>query len=255
MTERNVKTEAIVLRSIKYGETGLILTLFGSETGKISAIAKGARKTSSRMRGPTQLFSRGNFVLYKGKSLYTVTQCEGIEPFLLLRHNLSKFAYASYCTEIVRELLPEGEVNLPAYKLLAGILTMMSVKDEQLAARLFDARMLALAGFQPELYSCVKCGNPLEKDLLFSSLEGGMVCCSGTSGIAVGRDTLEIMRRLSEMNFVQVNRLKPGRKQMQEMETIMKVYWETVLEKRLNSVEFIERMRNSHKVVPEWEKI
>ncbi len=243
MKERNVKTEAIVLRSIKYGETDLILTLFGLETGKISAIAKGARKTSSRMRGPTQLFSRGRFVLYKGKTLYTVTQCESIEPFMLLRQSLSKFAYASYCTEIIRELLPEEEVNLPAYRLLVEILTMMSVKEEQLAARLFDFRMLALAGFQPQLDSCVKCGKPLEKNLFFSSLEGGMVCCSGTSGIEVGRDTLAIMCRLSEMGPELVNRLKPGRKQMQDMETIMKVYWETILEKRLNSVEFIERMR------------
>lgn len=242
MPEKNVKTEAIVLRSIKFGETDLILTLLGSETGKISAIAKGARKTSSRMRGPTQLFSRGRFMLYKGKTLYTVTQCESIEPFILLRQNLSKFAYASYCTEIVRELLPEEEVNLPAYKLLAGIFAMMSVKDEQLAARLFDFRMLALAGFQPQLFSCVKCGKPLEKDLFFCSQEGGMVCCGGTLGIPVGRDTLAIMRRLSEMDLQQAGRLKLGPTQLKEMETVMKAYWELILEKRLNSVEFIERM-------------
>lgn len=243
MTDRTVKTEAIVLRSFKYGEADLILTLFGRSTGRISAIAKGARKTKNRMRGNLQLFGLGNFLLYKGKSLYTVTQCESKEPFLILRENLSKFAYASYCIEIMRELLPEEEVNVHAYRLLCEILRLMSSGGEELAARLFDFRMFKISGYQPEMSCCVKCGGSLTPTSVFSALEGGMICCGGAKGIHVGQDTLAVMNLLLGMDIPKACRLKVGAGPLKEMEKVTRAYWENILEKRLKSVQFIEKMR------------
>ena len=244
MKDKTVKTEAIVLRSFKFGEADLILTLFGRNTGKISAIAKGARKTKSRMRGALQLFSRGEYLLYQGKSLYTITQCEILDPFLVLRQNLSKFAYASYCTEILRDLLLEEEINLPAYNLISEIFQIMCSKDEELAARIFDAHMLKISGYQPQLSCCVKCGKPLPERPVFSCLEGGVACCGGARGIPIGRDTLAVMDRISQMEINKVDRLKPSPKHFCEMETVMRAYWEYILEKRLLSVQFIEKMRH-----------
>jgi len=221
----------------------MILTLLGRSTGKVSAIAKGARKSTSKMRSSVQLFSQGNYLLYRGKSLYTLTQCETKEPFLILRQDLSKFAYASYCVEIIREALPEGEVNLPAYNLLSNVLKMMCISDERLAARLFDFRMLKISGYLPHLTCCVKCGRPLPDKAVFSSQDGGMVCCGGVSGVLVGKDTVAIMSRLAEIEISKANRLKPSPKHLSEMEKVTKAYWETVLEKPLQSVEFIDRMR------------
>lgn len=243
MADRNVKTEAIVLRSFKYGETDLILTLFGRSTGKISAIAKGARKTRSRMRGTLQLFSQGNYLLYRGKSLFTVTQCETEEPFINLRQNLSKYAYASYCTEIMREILPEEEVNLPAYNLMSETLKVMSATREDILARFFDIRMLKISGYQPELSCCVKCGGPLPERPVFSSLEGGIVCCGDPKGIQVGRDTLAVMASLSQTDIHIINRLKPSPRHLSEMETITRAFWESILDKNLLSAKFIEKMR------------
>lgn len=243
MTEKTVKTEAIVIRSFKFGESDLILTLFGRNTGKISAIAKGARKPKSRMRGPLQLFTRGNYLLFRGKNLYTVTQCESIEPFMVLRQNLAKFAYASYCAEITREVIPEGEANLPAYNLLSQVLRMTAAEGEQLAARFFDFQMLSLSGYQPQLSCCVKCGGPVPDRPVFSCIDGGIVCCGAEGGIPVGRDTLAVMGSLFQMDIHKVQRLRASSKNLREMEIVTKAYWETILEKRLHSVEFIEKMR------------
>lgn len=231
------------MRSYKFGEADLILTLFGRKTGKISAIAKGVRKTRSRMRGGVQLFSLGDFVLYKGKSLYTVTQCEMEQPFIPVRHDLSKFAYASYCAEIMKELFPEEEANVPAFNLLVNTLTQMSNSGEELAARMFDVRMLGLSGYQPELTCCVKCTGALPPHPVFSSPDGGIVCCGGVKGIPVGKDTLALMRRLMEMDMDTLDRLRPSPKNFLEMERVLKSYWEYILEKDLMSVEFIVKMR------------
>ena len=231
MAEKTVKTEAIVLRSYKYGESDLILTLLGRSTGKISVIAKGARKTKSRMRGTLQLFSIGDYLLYRGKSLYTVTQCETREPFVILREDLSKFAYASYCTEIVRELLPEEERNLQAYRLLSSTLNFIAVSQEEFAARLFDIRMLKIAGFLPELCRCVRCGGLLPERPFFNCLEGGAVCCGAAEGIRVGKDTLAIMNCLAQIDMDKAGRIKPSPKNLEEMEKVVKSYWEFILEK------------------------
>lgn len=231
------------MRSFKYGEADLILTLFGRKTGKISVIAKGVRKTQSRIRGAVQLFSMGDFLLYKGKSLYTVTQCQIDEPFMSLRQDLFKFAYASYCTEIIRELIPEEEVNMPAFGLLTEVFQLMSSSREELAARMFDVRMLGLSGYQPQLSCCVRCGGPLPETPFFSHMDGGVICCGERKGIPVGRDTLAVMRCLTDKNSGTVSRLKPSHKNYQEMERVLKNYWEYILEKKLMSVEFIEKMR------------
>lgn len=243
LADKAVKTEAIVLGSFKYGEADLIVTFFGRNTGKVRAIAKGARRAKSKMRGSLQLFNRGDYLLYKGKSLYTLTQCESKEPFVVLRQDLSKFAYASYCAEIVREILPEEELNLDAYTLLLNIFKIMSVNQEQLAARLFDLHMLKISGYFPELSCCINCGNPLSGKAVFSPLEGGMVCCGGVSGITVGKDTAAVMHHLAEMDISKAYRLKPSPRNLDEMERVTKAYWEYILEKRLHSVEFIEKIR------------
>ena len=242
MAEKTVKTQAAVLRSYKYGESDLILTLFGLSTGKVSAIAKGARKTKNRMRGTLQLFSIGNFLLYKGKSLYTVTQRETEEPFVILRQDLSKFAYASYCAEIIGELLREEEPNVPAFRLLSIVLSLIASGQEEFAARLFDMRMLKISGFLPEMCRCVKCGGHLPERPVFSCAEGGAVCCGG-KGVQLGKDTLAVMNNLSKMDMQKTHRLRPSAKNLKEMEQVTRAYWETILEKSLKSVEFIERMR------------
>ncbi|MEG3067513.1 MAG: DNA repair protein RecO [Syntrophaceticus schinkii] len=103
------KAEAIVLRSIVYGEADRILTLFTREDGKVSAIAKGVRKTTSRLRGAVQLFSHTRLVLYSGRSLDTVSQGEAEDEFSYLERDLECFATASYCAELVSRLTPERE--------------------------------------------------------------------------------------------------------------------------------------------------
>jgi len=236
------------LRSIKYGEADIILTLLGCRTGKISAIAKGARKPKSRMRGTVQLFNYGNYLLYRGKSFYTVTQCETKEPFTILREDLLKFAYASYIAELLTEVLPEEEINTGAFILLISVLNMIAKKEEILAVRLFDAKLLKLAGYQPQLTACVACGGRLDENIVFSAREGGVLCsgCSKnfSAGVPVKKGTLAVLSRLAGTDLKRAERLKIGSTYYDEMEKLLEVYWEYILEKRLKSLDFIKTVRS-----------
>ncbi|NLJ99717.1 MAG: DNA repair protein RecO [Clostridia bacterium] len=250
-TGRSVKTEAVVLRSIKYGEADVILTLFGRNTGKIGAIAKGVKKPKSRMRGTVQLFSFGDYMLYRGKSLYTVTQCETKEPFSILREDLVKLTYASYIAEILMGLLQEEEVNPPVFNLMLVVMYMLSREYGTLAVRLFDLKMLKLAGYEPGLLSCVLCQGPLGQGVKFSNMDGGVVCvrCAARTaqGQKVSKGTLAIMNHLiTENNLSKLDRLKISHNAHMEMENILHSYWQYILERRLKSISFLKDIRILH---------
>ena len=94
--ERTYRTEAIVLKRTDFGEADRLLTLFSKDLGKISAIAKGARKPQSRKTGHVELFMRSKFFIAKGRNLDIITQAEMVDPHAPLREDLLRVSLASY---------------------------------------------------------------------------------------------------------------------------------------------------------------
>jgi DNA repair protein RecO (recombination protein O) len=129
--------EALVLRARDYGEADKILTLYTKEQGKVSAIAKGARKPKSRLRGGVQLFSHSRIVLYRGPSLDTVTLAETVQAFAPLREDLTFLSYASYLVELLDCAVPEREPHEGIFHLAINCLELFPEKDPELVARLF----------------------------------------------------------------------------------------------------------------------
>lgn len=182
------KAEAIVLRSRVYGEADRLLTLFTREAGKVSAIAKGVRKPTSRLRGAVQLFSHTHLVLYTGKSLDTITQGEAEETFSFLQHDLERLAVASSCAELVDRLTLEKQPLEKVFQLLLAALRALEKGGPELLARVFEIKLLALLGYQPRLEECVLGGHegwrPPEPGareagpVWFSVEKGGVLCSS-----------------------------------------------------------------------------
>lgn len=179
------KAEAIVLRSMVYGEADRILTLFTREAGKISAIAKGVRKTTSRLRGAVQLFSHTRLVLYGGRSLDTVSQGEAEEEFSYLEQDVERFATASYCAELVDRLTPEREPQSRVFFLMLSVLQALKQGDAELAARIFELKLLDVLGYCPSLTECVVGNHALSsatgegiQRVWFSIERGGVVCAA-----------------------------------------------------------------------------
>lgn len=188
------KAEAVVLRSRVYGEADRILSLFTKEWGKISAIAKGVRKPTSRLRGAVQLFSHTHLVLYKGKTLDTVTQGEATEDFSFLQDDLERLTAASYCAELVERLTFENQPLPKLFWLLLTALRTLRWGDPVLVARVFEVQLLAILGYRPRLDDCVVCGrrrqilppDSRERVISWFSIEKGGMVCSGCAAETPG---------------------------------------------------------------------
>jgi DNA repair protein RecO (recombination protein O) len=179
------KTEAIVLRSIRYGEADRILHLYSRERGRIGAVAKGVRRPKSRFGGRLEPLFRVGLVLHEGRGeLCTVTSVETIHPHAALRESGAALARATEACQAVLRLFDSAEPNLPAYNLLAHELALLDASPAAAArgqALAFRLKLLLAAGFVPELASCASCG---EREHLgaFSAGAGGVVCAACEAG-------------------------------------------------------------------------
>lgn len=183
---RSLRTDAIVLRSIRYGEADRILHLYTPEHGRIGAIAKGARRTRSRFGARLEPFFHLRTLLYEGRSdLRTVTSAETIEAHGQLRERAATLDAAARACDAVTRLFESGDPSPPVFHLLANELRLLDADERnarqahQLAFRL---KLLVAGGFTPQLAACATCG---ESDHLtgFSGAAGGVVCgaCEASS--------------------------------------------------------------------------
>jgi DNA repair protein RecO (recombination protein O) len=181
----SLKTEAIVLRGIRYGEADRVLHLYTPERGRVSAIAKGVRRAKSRFGGRLEPFFRLNLVLYQGKSdLMTVTSAETIAGHPRLREHAAAIDGAARACDAVGRLFGDGEPHPGVYHLLANQLALLD-REPACATRAnalaFRLKLLLAAGFAPHLASCASCGEP-DHLVGFSGAAGGVVCGSCEAG-------------------------------------------------------------------------
>jgi DNA repair protein RecO (recombination protein O) len=177
-------TPAIVLRRIDFGDYDLIITFFSSTQGKISAIAKSAKKSTKRFAGVLELFSVLNIVCSTGrkKGLPILQEAALVEPFSNIRSSIIKTAYASYWAELVNEWMESGQPQAWLYRLLEYVLRELDMDrtSESALSILFQMRFLTIAGLVPNLRHCSVCGIEMEKmpnsSVRFNLAKGGIAC-------------------------------------------------------------------------------
>jgi DNA repair protein RecO (recombination protein O) len=174
-----LRTEAIVLRSLRYGEADRILHLYTPMRGRVGAIAKGVRRTRSRFGGRLEPFSHVDLQLHEGRSdLLTVTGADSIDPHARLRDGAAALDAAGRACDAVARLFESGDAHPEVFHLLCNELRLLedvtatTTLANQLAFRL---KLLVAAGFGPQLSACASCG---EREHLFgfSGAAGGVVC-------------------------------------------------------------------------------
>jgi DNA repair protein RecO (recombination protein O) len=182
---RTFKTEAIVLRSIRYGEADRVLHLYTPDRGRIGAVAKGVRRVKSRLGGRLEPLSRVRLVLHEGRGeLCTISQVDTVHPHAALRERRDSLERATQACEAVLRLLDSTESNRPAYNLLCnelGLLDADAAAAGRAQALAFRLKLLLAAGFAPELASCATCGEAEELGA-YSPSAGGVVCAGCEAG-------------------------------------------------------------------------
>jgi DNA repair protein RecO (recombination protein O) len=183
-----LKTEAVVLRSIRYGEADRVLHLYSATRGRIGAIAKGVRRPRSRFGGRLEPFFRLDLVLYEGRGdLATVTSAHTLAAHANLRASGPALEAAARACDAVLRLCDTAEANPPAYNLLCRYLALLDGAESvagdgcgdgaasRATALAFRLKLALATGFSPELASCARCGEP-DGLVGFSGAAGGVVC-------------------------------------------------------------------------------
>jgi DNA repair protein RecO (recombination protein O) len=194
MAVRAVKTEAVVLRSIRYGEADRILHLYTPARGRVGAIAKGVRRARSRFGGRLEPFFRLRIELHEGRGeLLTVTGAQTIDAHPRLRGDAHALDAAARACDAVGRLFETSEPHPGVFNLLCRKLALLDQQvapahpaeadgalSERADALAFRLKLLLAAGLAPHLGACACCGER-EQLAYFSGAAGGVVCgaCEG----------------------------------------------------------------------------
>ena len=243
------KTEAIILRQRRLGEADRILCIYTPTYGKMDVKARGVRKTLSRMSGHLQPLTRCMLQLALGHVSDVVAGCETLESFQPLKDDLDRLSRALYAAELVDRFMPERTHSLPTYRLLVETLRRLAqAEDLDQTLRFFEMRLLDQCGFRPELEACSGCGSRLEAvDNFFVPISGGAVCrvcAGGMSGARVlSLNGLKVLRLLQRGPYNDAMRVRMEGPVAREVESHLRSFIVSVLERDVNAAAFIERLR------------
>ena len=257
---RSYRTQAVVLGHIEYGEADRILKLFTFEKGKITAIAKGVRKIRSRKAGHLEPFTRVSLFLAKGRSMDIITQAETIDPFMGLRNNLTRVAFASYIVEVLDRFTYEEGQNISIFHLLIETLSRLEHQENpETVAHYYEIRLLDLLGFRPQLFECIDCGEEIrDEDQYFSPLAGGVACPRCGAGRAeawiLDQDVLRYLRHLQRSRWSQVAKVEIPKKIESGLAELIDQYFTYLLERKLNSPKFLREIQNQDRPDPGLEQ-
>jgi len=216
-----VKTEAIVLKTMKYRETSKIATLFTKRFGKLSVIAKGARQRDSRVGSALDSLNYVQAVLYKkeGKDLHLLSQCDVIKHFGRLTREMDRLSPAMTVLELIQTVAHAEEESSSLFEALTDALETINDAQQNVQSVLlhFELRLLDLLGFRPDLMKCAGCRKTLEsvtggtKSGFFRLSPGGFFCtgCGKGSGGSAGaaRETIKVLRELQNISSIRASEL------------------------------------------------
>ncbi len=235
----NYREDAIVLRTYRLGESDRIVVLLTESNGKVRAVAKGVRKTRSRLGSRLEPLSHVSVLLHKGRELDIVSQVEPLDTASGLRSNLDKMTQGLAMLEAVDQMTIDREPVPHIHRMLVGALGALARDGSSLVVGAFYLKLLAAEGFEPELSRCTSCA--ATDDLVaFDVVSGGVQCRSCRTGPAVSAGAIGLMRRILGGQLAAAL-AEPESPITREVTQLATVAIERQCERRLKSVGMFER--------------
>ncbi len=247
---RSYRLTGIVLHRRDQGEADRLITVLSPDRGKVVLLAKGARKITSRKAGHLELFTHVRMQVAQARTWDIVTQAETLHNYPRLRGSLPRMAHAYYMAELLLHFAPQDQADPPLFDLALETLAYLNGSDNLLlVSRWFEAHLLRITGFQPQLYVCVVCGKPLSVAEVnyWAPAEGGVLCPRCREGkkaiMPLPPRLLKLMRYLQTHTFAHARTLPVSPETWRELETYIQGYLRVVLERDIRAVSFIRRLR------------
>lgn len=232
----NIKINGVILSESNVGDYDKMLTMLTPGIGKISCVAKGARRPRSALLAGTQMFCFGEYLVFKGTSNYHINSVEPIEVFYNIRTDLDKLKYAVHINKIVQDITHENQNCYNILQLLLNTLYTISEtdKDLELVISVFKLRLLCYLGFTPQIQKCASCGVSEELEY-FSLKDNGFKCkiCGkqDTSCIKISESTGSAIRYTVTCPAKKIYSFMLKEESLKEFELITKLYFDEKLEK------------------------
>ncbi len=241
------KTKAIIISYMKFKEADKIIRAYSPHFGRISAIAKGARKTKSKFGARLEPFSYCELVLYKGRNLDIITQIEILESFFNIRESLKKLSYAYVIADLILRSGGESDPDKLFPFFLFSLRELQKIDESFFKQWLtaFQLKYITLSGYKPILDKCSLCGKKIEKltKIAFSFKHGGLLCsdCSikEETLTILRNETIEMLRDLSEEDIKNWNKNTYSDLAQRECQKVLEDYIYYYLESRLKTIQFL----------------
>lgn len=205
------ETDAVILNTIDYGDSDRIVTFYTDEFGKLSGIAKGAKRSRKRFVGNLDPLCHVKFMFFNNpkKDLLRLDDAVLLEGFNSIRSDIDRLAVGSYFIELLNEMSAEAHRNSKVFGLLLHYLKILNSADflidglkKEILLRAFEVKLLAFLGYMPNLDCCVTCRESyaVSDRIFFSSTIGGIVCksCVPSAGsvIAITKESAAFLNKI-----------------------------------------------------------
>ncbi len=238
------RDEAIVLRTHKLGEADRIITLLTRHHGRVRAVARGVRRTSSRWGSRLEPFTHVDLMIADGRTLDVITQAETLAPFsAALGGDYERYTAGTAMLETAERLVvEEKEPALQQFLLLVGGLRAMAGKELP-AGQVLDSfllRSLSVAGYAPSFDHCTRCGDPGPHRYLNPSA-GGVLCvdCRLPGSASPSAEAVALLSALLIGDWARVQDAEPRHRK--EASGVVAAYLAWHLERGLRSMAYVER--------------
>ena len=245
---KTYRCEAITLSYTPLGEADLLVTMFTREQGKIRAVGRGARRSTSKLVGHLEPLTAVRMSMAHGRNLDMISQAEVVESFAALKENLAAITKGWYLAELVDGFGPEASANPELYWLMIDALRAVEADPaSDMPLRAFELHLLQVSGLTPELYHCVECRQELEPHAhRFSPNLGGTLCpdCSPDDAHLrpLSLRALKVLRLFDRSTISEACKLTVGDDLAEELKSLLSTtvgYW---LGKEIRSNSFLERL-------------
>lgn len=237
------KTRAFIIRRKNLSDASRLIILLTEKKGKIKAVAKSVKKSSSHLAGHLEQFCFSQTQIVETRDLPIIVSATTIRSFHFLRQDLQKTRLAYYFSEILDQFLAENEEQKSVFVLawqVFNFLDQHQINDYLISFFIFN--LLSISGFAPELKTCAVCGEKLDaKNLFWSDGRGGVVCGEQKEigDLKISADLIKTLRLILSNNIKVIDALPDNQKLANDLAKIAKKYLQYQLGKELKSERFL----------------
>ena len=244
-------TQAVILRTVDFAESDRMVSFYTKDFGRLHGVAKGAKRSLKRFGSALEPFTLNEitFFMREHQDMVRLERCRIVRAFPEIAQNVRRVALGTYLLELILGLTPEREVHPEIYRLLVyyiDLLTQPSFRESMI--RLFELRLFALLGYEPQFMQCVACNTPFDMQTTyhFSIQRGGIVCPSCEpplhNMLPLSNGTIRLFQQARNLSLLKLTRLYFSRDSQEESHRLFTRFLEYHMGRRPRSLDVLAQL-------------